>query len=300
MRGCMRVFILFVVLAFTEKMGHVNSKIYREQKCIKLIMAKMNKCFIIMPVSTPENWLPKYSGDKDHFIHVLDHLLIPSVKKAGFEPIPPIIKGSELIHSEIIENIESTDLVLCDMSILNPNVFFELGIRTSLNKPVCIIKDDVTNNIPFDIAIINNHTYLSALNPWTIDKQIEDLTDHIKESYNKCEGSNSLWKYFSLSSTAKPIEGEHDIEGKIEFLTKQIEALRNQLDRSNEKSRSYSFLYNEFSKIASSHGASISGMNMEGSRVTLNLSKWDADLEAKLAGRASNFGYKLECFWSST
>jgi len=45
-----------------------------------------------------------------------------------------------LIHAEIIRNIENADLVLCDMSCLNPNVFFEFGIRTSLNKPVSVVK----------------------------------------------------------------------------------------------------------------------------------------------------------------
>jgi len=125
----------------------------------------------------------KILGDEDHFYHVLDYLLIPSIKKAGFEPILPKTKGSEIIHGEIIRNIELADFVLCDISVLNPNVFFELGIRTSLNKPVCIIKDDLTEKVPFDTSIINNHTYLSALNPWTLDDQIDDLANHIKDSF---------------------------------------------------------------------------------------------------------------------
>ena len=92
------------------------------------------KCFIIMPISTPENWLVKYAGDAHHFQHVLNHLIIPSLNKVSIEPISPITQGSELIHGDIIKNIETADLVLCDMSILNPNVFFELGIRTALSK----------------------------------------------------------------------------------------------------------------------------------------------------------------------
>lgn len=181
-----------------------------------------------MPISTPEEWLPKYSNDKNHFKHVLDHLLLPSLEKADLDPIPPIAKGSELIHGELIRNIETAELVLCDMSILNPNVFFELGIRTALNKPVCLIKDDVTPKIPFDTTIINNHTYLNALNPWTLENEIENLANHIEESLKKSNDTNSLWKYFSLSSTAHPIESEKGIDGRIDYLTMQIEALRNQ------------------------------------------------------------------------
>ena len=182
-----------------------------------------------MPISTPENWLTHYSNDKDHFEHVLKHLLIPSLEKVDLEPISPITKGSELIHGEIIKNIEIADLVICDMSTLNPNVFFELGIRTALNKPVCLIKDDVTPKIPFDTSIINNHEYLSALNPWTLDEEINAIANHIEESLKRNEDTNSLWKYFSLSSTAHPVEPEKGIDGRIDFLTMQIEALRNQL-----------------------------------------------------------------------
>lgn len=182
-----------------------------------------------MPISTPEDWLIHYSNDKDHFEHVLEHLLIPSIEKVDLEPISPKTKGSELIHGEIIKNIEIADLVICDMSTLNPNVFFELGIRTALNKPVCLIKDDVTPKIPFDTLIINNHEYLSALNPWTLDEEIKAISNHIEESLKTNEDTNSLWKYFSLSSTAHPVEPEKGIDGKIDFLTMQIEALRNQL-----------------------------------------------------------------------
>lgn len=189
-----------------------------------------------MPISTPESWVQKYLGDKDHFNHVLDHLLIPAIIKAGFEPVLPKTKGSELIHGEIIRNIESAEFVLCDMSVLNPNVFFELGIRTSLNKPVCMIKDDLTEKVPFDTAIINNHTYFSALNPWTLDDQIEDLANHIKVSFEKCQDSNSLWTYFGLSSSAQPIK-EEDSDAKINFLIKQFEALRERLNQSEFYSR---------------------------------------------------------------
>ena len=142
----------------------------------------MTSCFIIIPLSTPGRLLGTYGGDDEHFKHVLDHLFIPAVESAGMTAIPPVAKGAELIHGEIIKNLESADLVLCDMSILNPNVFFELGIRTALNRPVSLVRDDVTETIPFDTNIINNHKYKSTLSPWTLDKEVRALTEHLKAS----------------------------------------------------------------------------------------------------------------------
>jgi len=176
--------------------------------------------------------LSKYSDDREHFRHVLDHLIVPSVKKAKLNPVPPVASGSEVIHGEIIKHIETSDLVLCDMSILNPNVFFELGIRTALNKPVCLIKDDITAEIPFDTTIINNHTYSCALSPWTLEKEIDRLTQHIEDSLSKSNGFNSLWKYFSISATAHPTEKSVGFEDKVDYLNAQIEALRKLVEES--------------------------------------------------------------------
>ena len=79
-------------------------------------------------------------------------------------------------------NGPAVNLVLCDMSVLNPNVFFELGIRTALNKPVCLIKDDKTEFIPFDLAGVNAATYASSMKKWVPDKEGAKLTEHIKAS----------------------------------------------------------------------------------------------------------------------
>ncbi len=182
-------------------------------------------CFIIMPITTPKEYAEIYRDDLDHFRHVLDHLLIPGVKKAGYEPIIPITTGSALIHAKIIENLQVSDLVLCDMSCLNPNVFFEFGIRTSLNKPICVIRDDKTERIPFDIAIINHLVYQSALNTWEIEEDINKLSDHIKVSVEKCKGENPLWKYFGLKNivpSLQEIQPEH-LCNQSETNTQQVE-----------------------------------------------------------------------------
>jgi hypothetical protein len=140
-------------------------------------------CFIIMPITTPDTRLEDYRDGADHFKHVLECLFVPSVQKAGYEPIPPIAKGSDLIHAEIVSNLETADLVLCDMSCLNPNVFFEFGIRTSLNKPVCVVKDELTEKVPFDAGIINHHEYGSGLEHWNMDEEIDKLVEHVNRDF---------------------------------------------------------------------------------------------------------------------
>lgn len=159
-------------------------------------MAEKKSCFIIMPITTPESFIEKYRDGVEHFEHVLKCLFIPSVKLAGYKHISPIAKGSDLIHAQIIQNIETSDLVLCDMSCLNPNVFFEFGIRTSLNKPVCIVKDELTKTVPFDTTILNHHEYMSSLDPWKLDKERIKLSEHLITSQERSKGENTLMAIF--------------------------------------------------------------------------------------------------------
>lgn len=184
------------------------------------------KCFIIMPITTPDHMTEAYDGDTNHFEHVLEYIFRPAIEAANLEPISPIAKGSEQINSRIIQNIEKADLVLCDMSTLNANVFFELGIRTALNKPICIIKDDKLNskNVPFDIATINHHTYKSSIQLWNNAEEINKLTTHIKESIEH-SNANELWKHFSMSASAHSLE-KSEGDDKINYLVNLVEALR--------------------------------------------------------------------------
>jgi hypothetical protein len=189
----------------------------------------MSDCFIVMPITTPEGYVETYGGDEDHFQHVLDCLFLPAINQAGFTPVPPNAEGSEIIQGRIIGRLERAELVLCDMSCLNANVFFELGIRTALNRPVCLVKDDITPKVPFDTGIINYYEYASRLNAWDLQNQVSLLAKHIKASLGGSDKKNSLWRYFGAESTAAPHAAGGDIESKVDLFNLQIEALRRDL-----------------------------------------------------------------------
>ena len=181
------------------------------------------KCFIIMPVTTPPELVSVYKGDSDHFLHVMEHLFIPAIKEAGFEPIRPITKGSDIIHGHIISNLKSSDLVLCDMSINNPNVFFELGIRTALNKSVCLVKDPFVEKVPFDVVPVNYHEYSPDLSTWKVEDEVDRLAKHIKNSFSENDNCNSLWKYFGVKTQSNEVIAQSKKEQQIRYIEKSLE-----------------------------------------------------------------------------
>jgi hypothetical protein len=67
--------------------------------------AMVEKCFIIMPISTPEPLVEVYN-DPDHFTHVLQYLFRPALEMTRYEATPPAATGADIIHASIIKNLE--------------------------------------------------------------------------------------------------------------------------------------------------------------------------------------------------
>lgn len=185
----------------------------------------MPTCFVIMPITTPSEVREAYR-DPAHFAHVLEHLFTPALEAAGYEVWPPAASGSDLIQGEIIRQLDQADLVLCDMTSLNANVFFELGIRTALDKPVAMVKDQHTDKIPFDVGSMNCHDYDGRMEPWTLPAQVEALTAHLQACVSRSAGQNTLWKYLGIEAQARVGSAGTGEDDKLDYLVRQIEDLR--------------------------------------------------------------------------
>lgn len=190
---------------------------------------KKKNCFIVMPITTPLERVEDYGDDEKHFDHVLDHLFMPAIRNAGFEPIPPKSAGSDIIQAEIIKQLSSCELVLCDMSLLNPNVFFEFGIRTALNQPVALVVDERTQKIPFDTSIINFHKYNSSLDVWTIEQEVNELATHLKTAARKSKGLNALWKYFGVAQTGEFRPEDATLADKVNLLLQEVRLIKQEV-----------------------------------------------------------------------
>lgn len=191
-----------------------------------------------MPVTTHPAEAELY-GDEAHWKHVMETLFFAAVEEAGYEPIAPVSQGSHLIHAQIIENLEKADLVLCDLSSVNPNVFFELGVRTSLDKPIALVRDEYVTDLPFDVSGINTHSYDSRLLAWEMTRQRAALVAHIKSAASSCAGRNPLWRQFGLTLKAQELEAnETPLEAKVDLLMGQLSSIRSEARRDRELTES--------------------------------------------------------------
>ena len=192
-----------------------------------VVVTPSKTCFIAMPVSTSRADTERYRDDDQHWMHVLEGIFVPAVVAAGFDPIRPTTEGSDLIHSRIVKHLQEADMVLCDLSGHNPNVFFEMGVRTATNLPIALVRDEHTS-LPFDTGGINTHSYKSTLNTWDAAEEVQSLSGHLTSSEEACDGSNPLWRTFGLTLTATdPAPGESQEDARWELVTRELADIRN-------------------------------------------------------------------------
>lgn len=190
-------------------------------------------CFIAMPITTSNEDAERY-GDPEHWSHVMESLFVPAITNAGLTPIRPIAEGSHLIHESIVNHLTNADMVLCDLSGHNPNVFFELGVRTSLNMPIALVRDEHAT-LPFDTSGINTYSYDSSLRGWEIVDAQRDLEAHVKSCVDSCGKENPLWRKFGLQITAqKPGSDESPRDARLDLLMERSAYLLEQAAQEQE------------------------------------------------------------------
>jgi hypothetical protein len=146
-------------------------------------------CFVIMPFTEKTGQYPK-----GFFEEVLNTLIIPAAREAGFEVKTANRQGTEIIHSTIVNEILDADMCLCDLTEHNPNALFELGMRLAHDKPVALIHAEGTARV-FDVDnVLRVLPYKKELWRTTLQKDIPELTTHIKASWDNRETNESYLK----------------------------------------------------------------------------------------------------------
>jgi hypothetical protein len=156
-----------------------------------------NLCGIVMPIAamgdyTEAHWLDVQSIIKE------------SVASAGYEArLVSESPDATVIIRSIVQNVYKDEIVICDVSGMNPNVMFELGMRLAFDKPVVIIKDEVTR-FSFDISTIEHLVYPRSLRYQSIQDFKKKLAEKIKATaqVSKQEGYRSFLANFGSFTVA--------------------------------------------------------------------------------------------------
>lgn len=116
----------------------------------------------------------------------------PEIEQLGYIHV---YRSEELrgdIVKKIIIDLDESDIVLADLTDYNPNVFWELGVRQSLQYKTITIAEEGTV-IPFDISTKKVHFYNRHKKDGTSNKEFyEELRRAIQDCIDHPEKPDSI------------------------------------------------------------------------------------------------------------
>lgn len=110
-------------------------------------------CFVVSPIGDDG------SPTRDNADKLFRHILGPVCRACGFEALrADQINDTDSITQTIMDKLASAELVIADITEHNPNVFYEMGYRKCLAKPLIHLKRK-GEVIPFDVNTIRTIEY---------------------------------------------------------------------------------------------------------------------------------------------
>ena len=110
-------------------------------------------CFVIMPFGHKRDILSDGQVQDIDFDQVYRQIIKPTVERLMLRCTrADEVSKSGLIHKDMIERILNSDLVVVDITTLNANVFYELGIRHTARLSGTVLVRMANKPIPFNIG----------------------------------------------------------------------------------------------------------------------------------------------------
>lgn len=136
-------------------------------------------CGLVMPISAMDGC------NAEHWVEVKNIICDAVASIEGITFITKLVSEQDdvgVIQKRIVQNIYSSDVVVCDVSCKNANVMFELGMRLAFDKPTILIKDDKTD-FSFDTGVIEHLLYPRDLRFSRIVTFKKSLAEKIAATY---------------------------------------------------------------------------------------------------------------------
>ena len=110
------------------------------------------QCFVIMPFGEKQD----VGGKIIDFNKIYDYLIKPALEKIEEYNVKCIrcdeISRAGWIHADMMEHIRDDEIAIADLTTLNPNVFYELGVRHALRKSGTVLIHHKGTKNPFNIS----------------------------------------------------------------------------------------------------------------------------------------------------
>ncbi len=162
-------------------------------------------CFVIMPFGRKSD----SSGREIDFDRVYKAVIEPAISDVGFDPVRADEEvNAGLIHKAMYERLMLSEYAVADLTIFNPNVYYELGVRHAVRPQTTVLLSADESRLPFDVGYLRTLPYRldEKGQPADADAARAALAKRLEDCKQHGEADSPLFK---LLEGFKPPDVDH-------------------------------------------------------------------------------------------
>jgi hypothetical protein len=167
-------------------------------------MSSSRRAFVIMPFGEKK----AADGTAIDFNLVYSELLAPAIRAAGLAPHrADADRRGGSIHLDMFQDLLLAEFVVADLTLDNPNVWYEIGVRHALRAGGTVLTYAMRDRLPFDIAGQRMQRYTlkdGKLVPDLLEKERAALKEAIEATLGAWRGRRASPVYQQLPSLKEP------------------------------------------------------------------------------------------------
>ncbi|MFJ8266801.1 hypothetical protein [Peribacillus asahii] len=203
------------------------------------------KVFIITPIGGNNTDIRRAAEG------VIDAVIVPKLVEAGFDEqnisVAHRISTTGSINKQLITRIIEDDLVIANLTTLNPNVMYELAIRHAIRKPVIQICE-VGTQLPFDI--VDERTIFYTNDMQGVLDLGEGLEKYISESLKENNPDNPIYRAIEAQTIMQQSSvGEIDVTKYLIDRLDSIEQVMNKFTYTSQNNPTNNASYQVYVRV---------------------------------------------------
>jgi len=198
----------------------------KEPKPIEANPDAPKSCFIVTPIGEPNSEINQKA------FGLIKAVMQPVLEKFNYKPIAASdisVPGS--INKQIIIRLYEDDLVIANLTGLNPNVMYELAVRHAVKKPVVIMAEKGTK-LPFDLVDQRCIFYSDTLHG--VDAAKDSLEAFLASALTEEQITNPIYDSLQEQKILKDIS---EVDKPLSYILERLDQLENNLLRTKRQSQ---------------------------------------------------------------
>jgi hypothetical protein len=187
------------------------------------------KCFVVTPIGSANSEVRRSAEG------VIDTVIQPVLEKLGFQvDVAHRMYNTGSINKQILSRILNDDLVVVNLTGLNPNVMYELAVRHASRKPVVQICEKDTK-LPFDIT--EERTIFFTNDMAGVVELTDSFIKTVESAMNEQEPDNPIYRVIETSTVLKQVSVKDPETYVLQRLDSFEDRLMSTINKLNRVSR---------------------------------------------------------------